>query len=113
MVKEQSNKKTPNDILLFPYTSVSFGHHQRDFPPAVNGNQFREVQLDHVQRGEDFGPPSFKWDVLSKPTPQGSRNSAQEEVERLQEPRRIDDTKETVPSIYKTDVHMISEKLKK
>jgi hypothetical protein len=57
------------------------GHHQ--LPLAVDGNKYKDPYLDNVQRVKDPGTLILKWSVSIKSFPQGIRNSAKEEVEKL------------------------------
>lgn len=54
--KIDSNKTTPNQCLNQPSSEK--------LPSAVDGNSYRDPQLDSVERERDFGISSPKWDVF-------------------------------------------------
>ena len=81
---------TPNNILLYPYTSVSLIDHQSKLPPAVNVNEYRGLQLDNVQNERDIGTLNPKQDVFIKLFPHGSWINVEGEAERLLKPKDRD-----------------------
>lgn len=73
-------------------------------PPAVDGNNYRDPQLDNVEQSvlSEMSP--------STPSPQGSGSAVEEVVERLQEPEGMKDSKGTRPTNHsRAHVHMSSE----
>lgn len=72
LLKEHSNKMTPNNILLPPQISASVHHHQRRFCLQEMGGH-SEPQMDRVQTVGDFGALGPKWGTYFKPPPLGLR----------------------------------------
>lgn len=71
------------------------------------GNKYRDSQLEKLKRIRDPRTLSPKRMLSSNPSSQGSVNSKKEKTERLEEPVRMEGTKETMPSrCNRTDVHM-------
>ena len=90
---------TPNNILLYPYTSVSLIDHQSKLPPAVNVNEYRGLQLDNVQNERDIGTLNPKQDVFIRPSLQVSQSYAQEVVEDFKTQRKMNKRKWCLPDI--------------
>lgn len=69
--KEQNNKMIPKDILLYPYQCPAQPSSSEKLPLTVDGNKYRDPQLDNLQRKRGFGTPRPKWNVVIKPLPSG------------------------------------------
>lgn len=63
---------TPNQCLNQPSSEK--------LPSAVDGNSYRDPQLDSVERERDFGISSPKWDVFITFLPQRSADCVEDEA---------------------------------
>lgn len=90
---EYNKEMTLDDTLLHSY-SVLPRHHQRCLLlPAVDGNKYRNPQVENVQREwEALNCKVLNVIFLSNPSPWSSGNSVEEKAERLWEPVATEDT---------------------
>ena len=71
LLKEHSNKMTPNDILLYPQISVS-----GIISEVLLFRSWKLVQnttSEQYAESEDFETLSYNWELPPNPSPQGSR----------------------------------------
>ena len=67
---KNSDKMTPNDILLYPKVSVLLNHHQRSL--LLQQMETNTVLQPKTAENEKLWKTSTKWHVCQKPLPQSS-----------------------------------------
>lgn len=92
LLNEYSNKTTPNEILLYPEISESFSLHQR--------SSFFQCMASNTET-HNWCAESENLEALSSPGDAFTQTPCwgtylKEEVKRLQGPKVVDDSKETM-----------------
>lgn len=110
LLKEHSNKTTPNNILLY---SVLHSAATREASPCSRCQVTQKPTTRQYEENERLWTTQSQMSYVYQTSPLGAQGTMEiSKVERLSEPKGMDDTKETVYSRHnRTDSQMNSQRL--